>query len=125
MSVEGLPRIGETVSQVEGNEASGERHSGRSATARVASGRREGQGARPVVFLFPGLGDQHAGMARDLYEAEPVFRAEVDRCAEKLAPLLGADLREVMFPRRSGGREFSPAGGAAEAARRRSPRGDR
>ncbi|HKI04919.1 MAG TPA: acyltransferase domain-containing protein, partial [Thermoanaerobaculia bacterium] len=61
------------------------------------AGRREGAGARPVVFLFPGLGDQRVDMARDLYETEPVFREQVDLCASRLAPLLGADLREVMF----------------------------
>ncbi|MBV9773484.1 MAG: amino acid adenylation domain-containing protein [Gemmatimonadetes bacterium] len=56
---------------------------------------REG---RPVVFLFPGLGDHYAQMARGLYEAEPVFRREVDRCAEILRPYLGSDLRDVLFP---------------------------
>ncbi|HEV2855694.1 MAG TPA: SDR family NAD(P)-dependent oxidoreductase [Thermoanaerobaculia bacterium] len=53
---------------------------------------------RPVVFLFPGLGGQYPGMARGLYESEPVFRAEVDRCAEILQPLLGLDIREVIYP---------------------------
>ena len=51
----------------------------------------------PVVFLFPGLGDQRVDMARELYETEPFFRGQVDLCAEKLAPWLGADLREVLF----------------------------
>jgi acyl transferase domain-containing protein/acyl carrier protein len=36
-------------------------------------------------------------MARELYEAEPFFRGQVDLCADKLAPWLGADLREVLF----------------------------
>ncbi|HEX7239910.1 MAG TPA: type I polyketide synthase, partial [Longimicrobiaceae bacterium] len=53
---------------------------------------------RDVVFLFPGLGDHYPQMARGLYEAEPVFREEVDRCAEILLPLLGTDLRGVLFP---------------------------
>jgi acyl transferase domain-containing protein len=64
---------------------------------RGLSSRREGAGARPVVFLFPGLGDQRVDMARELYETEGVFREQVDLCAGKLAPWLGADLREVMF----------------------------
>ena len=55
-------------------------------------------GSRSVAFLFPGLGDHYPNMARGLYEAEPAFRAEVDRCAEILAPLLGLDIREVLFP---------------------------
>ncbi|HZF11232.1 MAG TPA: type I polyketide synthase, partial [Thermoanaerobaculia bacterium] len=67
------------------------------AAAGSLAGRREEADAPPVVFLFPGLGDQYVDMARELYDAEPAFRAEVDRCAEALAPTLGADLREVMF----------------------------
>ncbi len=53
--------------------------------------------APPVAFLFSGQGAQHAGMARELHEREPVFRAEVDRCAEVLLPLLGHDIRERLF----------------------------
>ena len=43
---------------------------------------------RPVVFLFPGQGAQFPGMGEELYRREAVFRAEVDRCAELLAPHL-------------------------------------
>ncbi|HKV08339.1 MAG TPA: amino acid adenylation domain-containing protein, partial [Thermoanaerobaculia bacterium] len=53
-------------------------------------------GRRPVAFLFPGQGAQHPGMGLDLYEDEPVFRAEIDACAERLLPLLGRDLREIL-----------------------------
>ncbi|HET7232356.1 MAG TPA: beta-ketoacyl synthase N-terminal-like domain-containing protein [Longimicrobium sp.] len=63
---------------------------------RVAAGVAEA-GARSVVFLFPGLGDHHPNMARGLYDSEPTFRAEVDRCAEILLPLLGTDVREAIF----------------------------
>ena len=52
----------------------------------------------PVVFMFPGQGAQYAGMGSELYRTEPVFQAEVDRCAELLLPILQADLRTVMFP---------------------------
>ena len=55
-------------------------------------------GSRSVAFLFPGLGDHYPQMARGLYEAEPAFRAEVDRCAGILRPHLGMDVREVLFP---------------------------
>jgi amino acid adenylation domain-containing protein len=51
-----------------------------------------------VAFLFPGLGDQHLQMAGGLYAAEPAFRAAVDRSCELLAPRLGVDLREVLYP---------------------------
>lgn len=60
-------------------------------------------GGRPVAFMFPGLGDHYIDMGRELYARLPVFRAEVDRCAELLVPELGADVRELMFPRREAG----------------------
>ena len=48
----------------------------------------------PVAFLFPGQGAQTVNMGTELYRAEPVFRAEIDRCAELIAPQLGGtDLR--------------------------------
>ncbi|MEM7200893.1 MAG: amino acid adenylation domain-containing protein [Planctomycetota bacterium] len=52
----------------------------------------------PVVFMFPGQGAQHVGMGRELFETEPVFRAEVERCAELLRPQLGLDLCEILYP---------------------------
>lgn len=48
---------------------------------------------RPVAFMFPGQGAQYIGMGRALYEREPVFRAELDHCAE----LLNLDLREIIY----------------------------
>ncbi|APU13372.1 MULTISPECIES: type I polyketide synthase [Actinoalloteichus] len=53
-------------------------------------------GARPVVLLFGGGGAQYDGMGRELYETQPVFRAELDRCAEILRPVLDRDLRAVL-----------------------------
>ncbi|RKH08173.1 amino acid adenylation domain-containing protein, partial [Corallococcus sp. CA053C] len=52
-----------------------------------------------VAFLFPGQGSQHPDMAHGLYRHAPAFRATVDACAEVLKPLLGRDLREVLFPK--------------------------
>ena len=54
--------------------------------------------ARGTVFLFPGQGGQHVGMARELHRDYPRFRAEIARCAELAAPELGFDLRKVLFP---------------------------
>ncbi|HEY7511737.1 MAG TPA: type I polyketide synthase, partial [Vicinamibacteria bacterium] len=54
--------------------------------------------APSVAFLFPGQGAQHVGMGRRLYETQPVFRSEVDAGCEVLRPLLGLDLREVLYP---------------------------
>ncbi|HEX5723931.1 MAG TPA: type I polyketide synthase, partial [Longimicrobiaceae bacterium] len=76
---------------------------------RTVQGVVEGE-SRSVVFMFSGLGDHYPNMARGLYEAEPAFRAEVDRCAGLLRPLLGIDLREVLFPGDAPSDE-APAGG--------------
>ena len=51
-----------------------------------------------MTFLFPGQGSQHVYMGRELYSEEPVFRSEIDNCAELLKPHLGRDLRELLFP---------------------------
>jgi len=64
---------------------------------RMVTGVADG-GSRSVVFLFPGLGDHYPNMARGLYESERAFRTEVDRCGELLRPLLGMDIRDVLFP---------------------------
>ena len=53
---------------------------------------------RPIVFLFSGQGSQYVDMARGLYGGEAVFRHYVDACCDLLAPTLGYDLRDVMFP---------------------------
>jgi amino acid adenylation domain-containing protein len=63
---------------------------------------------RRAIFMFPGQGSQYAGMAADLYAAEAGFRTTVDECATILQPLLGLDLRELLFPQ--------PAGVAAATA---------
>ena len=56
-------------------------------------------GADPeVVFMFPGGGAQYAGMARDLYETEPVFQEWIDRGFEVLQPKLDYDIRAVWLP---------------------------
>ena len=56
-----------------------------------ASGSKNGD--QEVVFLFPGQGAQYAGMGKDLYAAEPIFRRTMDQCAE----LLESELREPLF----------------------------
>jgi acyl transferase domain-containing protein len=57
-----------------------------------------GEVAPEVVFMFPGQGSQYVGMGRELYEREPAFRAEVDRCAELLKPETHFDIREILYP---------------------------
>jgi acyl transferase domain-containing protein len=59
----------------------------------------------PLSFLFAGVGDQYVQMARGLYATEPVFRRELDRCAEILVPEIGLDLRPVLYPEPAPGSE--------------------
>jgi phthiocerol/phenolphthiocerol synthesis type-I polyketide synthase E len=53
---------------------------------------------RSVVFMFPGQGSQHPGMAEDLYCAEPLVKGTIDRCAGILENHLQADIRSFIFP---------------------------
>ena len=53
---------------------------------------------RGVAFMFTGLGEQYVGMAQELYAQEKAFREVVDRCSDILKPLIGVDLRVVMYP---------------------------
>ena len=56
-------------------------------------------GADPeVVFMFPGGGAQYAGMARDLYETEPVFADWMDKGLAILQPKLDYDMRALWLP---------------------------
>ncbi len=55
-------------------------------------------GERPrIAFLFAGQGGQYPGMGRQLYEAQPVYRAAIDRCAASLRHELPRPLLDVMF----------------------------
>lgn len=55
-------------------------------------------GPPEVVFMFPGGGAQYAGMARDLYETEPVFADWIDRGLEILQPKIDYDIRALWLP---------------------------
>ena len=51
-----------------------------------------------VAFVFTGQGSQYVGMARALYDSEPVLRAEIDRCDALLRGKLPRPLLEVLYP---------------------------
>lgn len=74
---------------------------------RVFSHARVSDNPEPV-FMFPGGGAQYAGMARDLYETEPVFREWMDRGLDILAPQLDYDIRALWLPD-AGGEEAANA----------------
>jgi acyl transferase domain-containing protein/acyl carrier protein len=61
------------------------------------------------VFIFPGGGAQYVNMGAELYRDLPLYREEIDRCAEILEPLLSYDPRQLMYP---------PEGQEEEAARK-------
>lgn len=55
----------------------------------------------PVIFMFPGQGSQAVNMARQLYDHEPTFRAECDRCFALLQTKHNLDLCTVLYPNRA------------------------
>jgi acyl transferase domain-containing protein len=67
--------------------------------------------ARPrVAFLLAGVGDEYAGLGRELYAGEPVFAAAVDECMALLQQRSGVDLSPMFFPQQ---RQLPAAGDLA------------
>ncbi|WP_179466979.1 type I polyketide synthase [Mycolicibacterium vinylchloridicum] len=53
--------------------------------------------APKTAWLFPGQGSQYAGMARELFETEPVFAETMTRCAQAVAEVLERPLLDIIF----------------------------
>ena len=86
----------------------------------AATGLREGAALsrvvrstdRPTGFLIAGTGEQYPGMAAELYDTEPVFRAELDTCRDILLARTGTDPLAAMLRPRDG----APGGAADDTA---------
>ncbi|MGW0535645.1 type I polyketide synthase [Streptomyces sp. NPDC003032] len=81
-----------------------------SALAAVAEGRQSPAAVGGVaagdpgktVFVFPGQGAQWPGMAAQLWDAAPVFRARLTECADALAPYTDWSVVDVIRDRTTG-----------------------
>ena len=67
-----------------------------------AAPRGRQEGTPPLAFLFSGQGAQYAGMGRELYRSQPVFRRVMDQCAEMLREELEEPLPEVLWGAHTG-----------------------
>ncbi|MEE2732396.1 MAG: SDR family NAD(P)-dependent oxidoreductase [Pseudomonadota bacterium] len=63
-----------------------------------------GDGSTPVTaqaWLFTGQGSQYAGMAQELYDTNPAFKANLDACEKLFEQETGASLLELLWGDRS------------------------
>ncbi len=64
---------------------------------KLFSGQMQGNRSPEIVFMFTGQGAQYAGMGRQLYESQPIFRKALEQCDELLRPHMGASLLDILY----------------------------
>ncbi len=63
----------------------------------VVRGRAPSRGSAPVIFMFPGQGSQHPGMARPLCAGLPGFVSALEATLALFEPALSAELRRALL----------------------------
>ena len=53
---------------------------------------------KELAMMFPGQGNQFVNMGLELYQNIPDFKECVDYCSNLLEPIIGVDIRTVIFP---------------------------
>ena len=52
---------------------------------------------KPIIFMFPGQGNQYLNMGYDLYQNNDLYKETFDYCCNYLNEKIGLDLREYIF----------------------------
>jgi acyl transferase domain-containing protein/acyl-CoA synthetase (AMP-forming)/AMP-acid ligase II/acyl carrier protein/NAD(P)-dependent dehydrogenase (short-subunit alcohol dehydrogenase family) len=52
---------------------------------------------KKIAFMFTGQGSQYVGMAKDIYEVIPEFRAHLDECSEVFYPYIKAKITDLIY----------------------------
>ncbi|MGD1919938.1 MAG: acyltransferase domain-containing protein, partial [Pleurocapsa sp.] len=55
------------------------------------------QNNQKIAFLFTGQGSQYIDMGKELYDTQPVFRENCDRCFQLFDKYLDTSLKEIIF----------------------------